>query len=129
LLMEKMFLNNRYDLVTARNGEQVIAAAIAEQPDLILFDVIMPKMDGLEACKQIKLQPGIRSIPIIMVTTRSEIHNVESAFANGCTDYVTTPINGLELLSKVRNYVGEGKKGVEYEQRKRRSKELCIPSA
>jgi PleD family two-component response regulator len=107
LLMEKMILKRHYDLVIAKNGEKAIAAALAEQPDLILLDVIMPKMNGLEACKQIRLQPGISSIPIIMVTTRSEIHNVETAFANGCNDYVTKPINGLELLSKVRNYVGE----------------------
>lgn len=107
LLMERLILNKHYDLVTAKNGEEAISQAIAEQPDLILLDVIMPKMDGLEACKQIKQQPGISSIPIIMVTTRSEIHNVETAFANGCTDYVTKPINGIELLSKVRNYMGE----------------------
>jgi PleD family two-component response regulator len=107
LLMEKMILNKRYDLVTAKNGDGAIVEAIAEQPDLILFDVIMTKMDGREACKRIKQQPGISSIPIIMVTTRSEFHTVETAFANGCTDYVTKPVNGLELLSKVRNYVGE----------------------
>lgn len=107
LLMEKMILSNGYNLVTAKNGEEAIAKAIAEQPDLILLDVIMPRMDGLEACKRIKQQPGLSSIPIIMVTTRGEVHNVETAFANGCTDYVTKPINGIELLSKVKNYVGD----------------------
>jgi|ERR1051325_6735231 CheY-like chemotaxis protein len=107
LLMEKMILSNGYDLVTAKNGEEAIAKAIAELPDLILLDVIMPRMDGLEACKRIKQQPGLSSIPIIMVTTRGEVQNVETAFENGCTDYVTKPINGIELLSKVKNYVGD----------------------
>ena len=107
LLMERMILNRNYDLVTAKNGEEAIARAIAEQPDLILMDVMMPKMDGLEACKQIKEIPGFSAIPIIMVTTRSEVRNVETAFANGCTDYVTKPINTVELLAKVRDYVGQ----------------------
>ena len=107
LLMEKMILNRNYDLVTAKNGEEAITRAIAEQPDLILMDVMMPKMDGLEACKQIKEIPGFSATPIIMVTTRSEMQNVETAFANGCTDYVTKPINTVELLTKVRNYVGQ----------------------
>ena len=107
LLMEKMILSKGYDLITAKNGEEAITTALAEQPDLILLDVIMPKMDGLEACKQLKQQPSLSSIPIIMVTTRGEVQNVETAFANGCTDYVTKPINGIELLSKVKNYVGE----------------------
>src|SRR5258706_13971867 len=82
LLMEKMILSKSYDLVTAKNGEEAIATALAEHPDLILLDVIMPKMDGLEACKQLKQQPSLSSIPIIMVTTRGEIHNVETAFEN-----------------------------------------------
>ncbi|HZS08156.1 MAG TPA: response regulator [Blastocatellia bacterium] len=107
LLIEKMILNKSYDLVTARNGEEAIATAIAERPDLILLDVIMPRMGGLEACRLIKQRPGISRIPIIMVTTRSELHNVETAFRNGCADYVTKPIDSVELLTKVRNCVGE----------------------
>ncbi|HKQ07989.1 MAG TPA: response regulator [Blastocatellia bacterium] len=107
LLMEKMILTRSYDLVTAKNGEEAITTTIAEQPDLILMDVMMPKMDGLEACKHIKEIPGFSLIPIIMVTTRGEVQNVETAFANGCTDYVTKPINTVELLAKVRNYIGQ----------------------
>src|ERR1051326_3951906 len=95
LLMEKMILSRSYDLVTAKNGEDAITRAIAEQPDLILMDVVMPKMDGLEACKQIKEIPGIGSIPIIMVTTRGEAKNVETAFANGCTDYVNKSLKPI----------------------------------
>jgi CheY-like chemotaxis protein len=64
-------------------------------------------MDGLEAGKPMKRQPGLSSISIIRVTTRGELQHVETAFANRCADYVTRPINGIEWLAKVKNYVGE----------------------
>lgn len=107
LMMEKMILNKSYDLVSAKNGEEAVALALSERPDLILLDVVMPKMDGFQACKQIRQQPSTSSIPIIMVTTRGGAQDIKCAFQSGCNDYVTKPINTLELLSKVKNYVGE----------------------
>lgn len=107
LMMERMILNKSYDLMVAKNGEDAVVKALAEQPDLILMDVVMPKMDGFQACRQIRQQESTRKIPIIMVTTRSEAENMEKGFEHGCNDYVTKPMNSLELLSKVRNYIGE----------------------
>ena len=108
LLMEKMFLGKgSYDYVTARDGEQAIELAESELPDLILLDVVMPKLDGFEACLRLRSSSITRSIPIIMVTTRGEGTNVEKGFENGATDYITKPIDGLELLSKVRSYLGD----------------------
>jgi len=104
LMMEKFILNNGpYELLTASNGEEAVRRAAEDQPDLILLDVIMPKMGGFEACRLIRGAEATRSIPIIMVTTRGEAANVEAGWANGCTDYVTKPINSVELLAKVRN--------------------------
>jgi DNA-binding response OmpR family regulator len=108
LMMERMILTKGpYELVTASNGEEAIAKAAAELPDLILMDVIMPKMNGFEACRRIRENEGTRKTPIIMVTTRGEAENVETGFDSGCNDYVTKPINGTELLSKLRNLLGE----------------------
>jgi DNA-binding response OmpR family regulator len=108
LMMEKFILRNGpYDLVTASNGEEGVRRATAELPDLILLDVIMPKMGGFEACRLIRNGERTREIPIIMVTTRGEAVNVEAGWANGCTDYVTKPINSIELLAKVRNFLGD----------------------
>jgi DNA-binding response OmpR family regulator len=108
LLMEKMFLGRgTYDFVTAKDGQQAIEMAESEQPDLILLDVMMPKLDGFEACLRLRSSSATKSIPIIMVTTRGEGTNVEKGFENGATDYITKPIDGLELLSKVRSYLGE----------------------
>ena len=107
LMMERMILTKGpYELVTASNGEEAIAKAATERPDLILMDVIMPKMDGFEACRRIRQNEGTRNTPIIMVTTRGEAQNVETGFDSGCNDYVTKPINGPELLSKLRNLLG-----------------------
>jgi CheY-like chemotaxis protein len=107
LLMEKMILaKGPYELVTARDGVEAVAKAKSEQPDIILLDVMMPNLDGLSACAAIRTDPETAHIPIVMVTTRGEEHNIETAFRNGCTDYVTKPINGLELLTKLQNILG-----------------------
>ncbi|HEU4887497.1 MAG TPA: response regulator [Thermoanaerobaculia bacterium] len=104
LMMEKYILrNDPYELVSASNGEEAVRKAAEHQPDLILLDVIMPKMGGFEACRLIRENELTQSIPVIMVTTRGEAVNVEAGWANGCTDYVTKPINAVELLAKVRS--------------------------
>jgi CheY-like chemotaxis protein len=108
LMMEKFILKNGpYDLVTAMDGEEAVRKATEHLPDLILLDVIMPRMGGFDACRLIRNNEQTRDIPIIMVTTRGEAANVETGWANGCTDYVTKPINTIELLSKVRSFLGE----------------------
>jgi DNA-binding response OmpR family regulator len=108
LMMERMILNKAgYELITAKNGEEAVSKATAERPDLILMDVVMPKMNGFEACKQIRANDVTKAIPIIMVTTRGEAESVEAGFENGCDEYVTKPINGLEIVSKVKSALGE----------------------
>lgn len=108
LMMEKMILTKgHYTMVTASNGEEAVAKAESESPDLILMDVVMPKMDGFEAVRRIRRLAAVASVPIIMVTTRGEEHNIETGYEAGCTDYVTKPIDGLELMAKLRNYLGQ----------------------
>jgi CheY-like chemotaxis protein len=104
ILMERMILaKGPYDIVVARDGVEGIAKAKSEKPDVILLDVMMPKMDGLTACAELRRDPVTQHIPIVMVTTRGEEQNIETAFRNGCTDYVTKPISGIELLTKLNN--------------------------
>lgn len=108
LMMERMILQKfPYELITAHDGAEAVDKAIAEKPDLILMDVVMPRMDGFEACRRLHEEPATRAIPVIMVTTRGEANNVETGFALGCSEYVTKPINTLELVTKVRSYLGE----------------------
>jgi DNA-binding response OmpR family regulator len=104
----RMILNkSEYDMVSARDGQEGVEVALTQLPDLILMDVVMPRMDGFEACRVLRGHQATSGIPIVMVTTRSEARSVENGFMSGCSDYVTKPIDGLELLSKVRSFLGE----------------------
>lgn len=107
LLMERMLLSKNYDVISAQDGEDAVAKATKNLPDLILLDVMMPKMDGFQACKLLKSMEKTQNIPVIMVTTRGEENNIETGYQNGCNDYVTKPINSLELMSKMKTFLGE----------------------
>ncbi|HEU4390357.1 MAG TPA: response regulator [Blastocatellia bacterium] len=107
LMMERMILSKAYDLVTAKDGCEALDKAHAQRPDLILLDVVMPKMDGFEACKQIRASDPIKQTPIILVTTRGENHNIETGYRNGCNDYITKPFVSSELLAKVKKLIGD----------------------
>jgi DNA-binding response OmpR family regulator len=107
LFMERMILKKEpYDIVTASDGQEGVEKALAERPDLILMDMIMPRMDGLEAVRELRARAETRDIPIIMVTTRGEGDNVEDGFASGVNDYLTKPIDAVVLLAKVRDHLG-----------------------
>jgi len=108
LMLEKMLLaRQQYDIVTARDGSEGVEQARAHRPDLILMDVIMPGMDGFEAVRRIRSDESLKGVPVIMVTTRGEPVSMETGYAAGCSDYVTKPIDGMELLTKVKSHLGE----------------------
>lgn len=108
LFVESMILKNEpYQLLTAGDGQEAVEKALSHRPDLILMDVVMPRMTGFEACRELRRRGETEATPIILVTTRGESDNVEAGFESGCSDYITKPINGLELLSKVKDYLGE----------------------
>ena len=67
----------------------------------------MPRMNGFEVCRKIREDDGMKSVPIIMVTTRGEGENVENGFQSGCSDYITKPFSSLELLTKIESYLAE----------------------
>ena len=107
LTMHQMILKSHgYRVVTAQDGFEAVTKAGIERPDLILMDVVMPRMTGFEAVKQIRNDAATRSIPVIMVTTRAEPKVIETCFQAGCNDYVNKPVDGAVLLSKVRALVG-----------------------
>lgn len=108
LLMEQMVLKNRADieLIFAHDGQEAVEKTQSESPDLIVMDVVMPRMSGTEACRQIRGVEATRHIPIILVTTRGEPENVEIGYASGCNDYVMKPINGSELVTKIEDFLG-----------------------
>ncbi len=106
LLMERALLSRDYEVIIAMDGREGVEKALAEMPDLILMDVVMPRMSGLEAVRLLRADPVTRHIPVIMVSTRGEWKSVEGGYESGCNDYVTKPFNGVELVAKVRNCIG-----------------------
>lgn len=107
-LMVRMVLGkDRYVLLTANDGREAVEKARTEKPDLVVMDVVMPLMTGFEACRAMRQDEAMKDVPIILVTTRGEPESVQRGYESGCSDYVTKPINGLELLSKVQSCLGE----------------------
>jgi two-component system, cell cycle response regulator DivK len=94
-----------YELTEAENGEQALVAVAEQRPDLILMDIQLPIMDGYEAMRQIKADPGLRSIPIIAVTSYALSGEETKARAAGCDGYVTKPYSPRLLLAKIREFL------------------------
>lgn len=92
-----------YDVVVATDGLQGVAAAAAEQPDLILMDLSLPRLDGWEATRRIKAAPETRHIPVIALTAHAMTGDREKAIAAGCDDFDTKPIELPRLLQKIRS--------------------------
>ena len=108
LMMNTMLLGREsYAILSAKDGQEAIDKAIALLPDLVLMDVMMPKMNGIDACRALRQHAPTRHIPVILVTTRGEEEYVAQGFAAGCNDYVTKPVNATELVEKVRALLGE----------------------
>jgi two-component system, OmpR family, alkaline phosphatase synthesis response regulator PhoP len=107
LMFEKMMLKSTgHNIETAVNGQKAIEAVAKSRPDLILLDIMMPELNGIEACRHLKSDRATKDIPIVMVTTKGEPEMVEQAFEAGCNDFITKPVDKMELLGKVKTYLG-----------------------
>jgi two-component system alkaline phosphatase synthesis response regulator PhoP len=91
-----------YQIVTATNGKEAIAKAKKELPHLIIMDVMMPEMDGMEACENIRKLPELSNVIITFLTARSEDYSQVAGFDAGADDYITKPIKPKLLVSKVK---------------------------
>lgn len=91
-----------YQIVTATNGKEAIVTAKKEQPDLIIMDVMMPEMDGMEACENIRKIPELQNTIITFLTARSEDYSQVAGFDAGADDYIAKPIKPKVLVSKVK---------------------------
>ncbi len=90
-------------VITATNGEEAMAKVTEESPDLLLLDIMMPKMSGFEVCKRIKSDPKTRDMIVIMVTALNETADIERAAECGTDDYISKPIDRKALVNLVRN--------------------------
>jgi adenylate cyclase len=92
-----------YDLVMAADGEEALACARDKLPDLILLDIMMPKMDGLEVCRQLKADKSLPFIPIILVTARADTKDIVAGLDIGADEYLTKPVDQAALVARVRS--------------------------
>ncbi len=90
------------ETTAAHDGIEALDLVATEKPDLILLDVMMPKMSGFEVCRRLKGSPDTSDIPVIMVTALNEFGDIERGIDSGTDDFVSKPINKLELLTRVR---------------------------
>ena len=90
-----------FEVIVAIDGEQGVAMAAAEMPALILMDLSLPGLDGWEATRQLKASPATRDIPVIALTAHAMTGDAEKAFAAGCDDYDTKPVDLPRLLEKI----------------------------
>jgi DNA-binding response OmpR family regulator len=88
--------------LTASDGVEAMEMIDRHTPDLLILDVMMPRMSGFEVCQKVKSQPSTRDIVIIMVTALNEVSDYERAVECGTNDFITKPVNKLELLTRVR---------------------------
>jgi len=96
------------ELRSARDGVEALESVAAAKPDLILLDVMMPRMSGFQVCSRLKSDPATKTIPIVMVTALNEVSDVERAVESGADDFLTKPVNKLELITRVRSLLRVG---------------------
>lgn len=103
-LLEELLITADYDVSTAYDGEEALKKAHEEKPDLILLDIMMPKMDGYEVCEALRNADDTKDIPIIFVTAKTEVKDWTHAIFNmGANSYITKPINSKKLVEKVKS--------------------------
>jgi two-component system alkaline phosphatase synthesis response regulator PhoP len=103
LLMAYMEEVPNVTIIPATNGLEALAKVAEEQPDLILLDVMMPRMSGFEVCRRLKSDPETRDVQIVMVTALNEMGDHERAVDCGTDEFLTKPVNRIELITRVKS--------------------------
>ena len=102
-LLDAYLADEGYEILMANDGQETMDVVDASQPDLILLDIMMPRMSGYEVCEQLKSDPNRQGIPVLMVTALNEMGDIEKAVKAGCDDFLTKTVNQLELKTRVRS--------------------------
>jgi two-component system alkaline phosphatase synthesis response regulator PhoP len=97
-----------YEVVTALDGEQALEKARAEKPDLIVLDIMMPKLDGYETCKRLKADAATKDIPVILLSAKGRNVDQKVGFEVGADDYITKPFSPRKLVERINAILGHG---------------------
>jgi len=97
-----------YEVLTALDGEQALEKARAEKPDLIVLDIMMPKLDGYETCKRLKADPEVKDVPVILLSAKGRNVDQKVGFEVGADDYITKPFSPRKLVERINAILGHG---------------------
>lgn len=115
-LLEYNLQKEGYEVVKARNGKEAIDVAIKEVPEIILLDIMMPLMDGIQACQEIRKEPALENAYIIFLTARIEEYSEIAGFNAGADDYINKPIKPGALLSRLKSILKRKEKEQEQDE-------------
>lgn len=104
-IAERICKDNGYEVITATEGEQALTLAASRKPSLILLDVILPKQNGFQICRQLKKTPETQDIKVIMVTSKSQPSDKFWGMKQGADDYLFKPYQESELLAAIKRYI------------------------
>ncbi len=104
-LLESILLKENYQVISTLDSQKAYEIAAEKKPDLILLDIMMPRMDGFEVCKLLKAREATKYIPIIFLTARNDEEGIQAGFKLGAADYVTRPFNRVELLARIETHL------------------------
>jgi CheY-like chemotaxis protein len=96
-----------YEVIAVANGAEALKLAATHKPDLVLLDVMMPGMDGLEVCRRMRKESATARVPIVLLTFRVGEESVSEGFASGCTAYLKKPVEADQLVDTLREHLGE----------------------
>lgn len=102
-LLDAYLASENYEIAMAYDGQQTLEKVREWEPDLILLDIMMPKLSGFEVCARLRSDPATKSLPVLMVTALNEMGDIEKAIAAGADDFLTKPVNRLELTTRVKS--------------------------
>ena len=102
-ILQMRLMANNYEIITATDGEIGLAVAREKLPDLILLDIMMPKIDGLEVCRLLKNDPELPFMPIIMVTAKADSKDIIAGLEAGSDEYLTKPVDQGALVARVKS--------------------------
>jgi CheY-like chemotaxis protein len=102
-LLEAYLADDGHEILMAADGRQTLDVTLEQKPDLILLDIMMPKLSGYEVCQRLKENPATRGIPVLMVTALRDMGDIEKAVTAGADDFLSKPVHRLELKTRVRS--------------------------
>ncbi|TFG09484.1 response regulator [Candidatus Thorarchaeota archaeon] len=105
-LAKSLFTRHGFRVLVASDGEEALEVAESERPDLILLDVMLPKLDGFEVCRRLRSQDAFEKTPILMFTARGLTRDIERGKESGADEYIVKPFQGRDLVATIKKHLG-----------------------